>query len=249
MRRCSPRSSFLTSYSVAPRSFRFADATTIYSIFRAALCCPLLLTGALHAHEDRLIDESIEPPPARSPDWAESIVAPPSPSRPETFGPIVPAARQPIGALTGRIVFMNAGHGWIFDPNYWRLQRPITNEMNEDYGNIDQMNFFATYCFNAGAVIVPLRPLGQQTNEVVLDNDDPGVTYAGSWIDSTSPIFYGSPGDVPYRYASFAPTETATATYTPNIPVAGFYPVYTWVRHGSDRGDQLYRIRHTGGES
>jgi hypothetical protein len=52
-----------------------------------------------------------------------------------------------------------------------------------------------------------------------------------------------------YRVASLAATETATATYTPNIPAAGFYPVYTWVRHGSDRGDQLYRVRHTGGES
>ena len=31
--------------------------------------------------------------------------------------------------------------------------------------------------------------------------------------------------------------------------MAGYYPVYTWVRHGPDRGDQLYRIRHTGGES
>jgi hypothetical protein len=121
--------------------------------------------------------------------------------------------------------------------------------MNEDYGNIDQLNMFATYCFNAGAVIVPLRPLGQQTNEVVLDNDDAGVTFVGSWQDSTSSIFYGSAGDVPYRYASFASTETATATYTPNIPATGFYPVYTWVRHGSDRGDQLYRILHTGGES
>src|SRR6266568_2351730 len=51
------------------------------------------------------------------------------------------------------------------------------------------------------------------------------------------------------RIASLAAAETATATYTPTIPVAGYYPVYCWTRHGSDRGDQLYRIRHTGGES
>jgi hypothetical protein len=75
------------------------------------------------------------------------------------------------------------------------------------------------------------------------------VTFAGSWSDSSQTTFWGTAGDVPYRFASLSATETATATYTPTIPVAGFYPVYTWVLAGSDRGDQLYRIRHTGGES
>ena len=194
---------------------------------------------------------------AALPDWSE-----PAPAKSaQEFTPVdtargvvAPAAQQPAGPLSGRIVFMNSGHGWTFETNtatpYWRLQRSVAlNSMNEDYGNLDQLNFFAAYCFNAGAVIASMRPLGQQTNEVVLDNDDAGVTFAGSWTDSTSTYYFGSPGDVPYRYSLFAATETATATYTPNIPVAGYYPVYTWVRAGSDRGDQLYRIRHTGGES
>ncbi|MEO7300002.1 MAG: immunoglobulin domain-containing protein, partial [Verrucomicrobiota bacterium] len=113
----------------------------------------------------------------------------------------------------------------------------------------DQLNLFAMYCFNAGATVVPFRPLGRQTNEAVLDNISPNVSFAGGWSDSSATsYFYGSAGQVPYRYASLAATETATATYTPNIPVAGIYPVYTWVRHGPDRCDQLYRIRHSGGE-
>jgi hypothetical protein len=226
---------------------RFCRRVGTARIFCGALA--LFVSTRLFAQEDRLIDKSIEPPTQHSADWAETVVPPPSPPIPQPFGPIAPAARQPAGALSGRIIFMNAGHGWIFDPDRWRLQRGVLNEMNEDAGNIDQLNFFAAYCFNAGAVIVPFRPLGQQTNEVILDNDDPGVTFIGSWANSTSTIFYGSPGDVPYRYASFATLETATATYTPNLPAGGYYPVYTWVRHGSDRGDQLYRIRHTGGES
>ena len=170
---------------------------------------------------------------------------------PSAFGPVAPAARQPAGALTGRIVYMNSGHGWTWSTNNgWGLQRPAAlNAMNEDYGNLDQLNFFATYCFNAGAIVASMRPLGLQTNEVVLDNDDAGVAFAGTWSDSTSTYYFGSPGDVPYRFASFSATETATATYTPNLPVTGYYPVYTWVRTGSDRGDQLYRIRHSGGES
>jgi hypothetical protein len=189
-----------------------------------------------------------------TPDWSEPVsaksaqqFAPVSPS----FSPVVPSAHQPAGALSGRVVFMNSGHGWTWSTNnYWYLQRPTAlNSMNEDYGNLDQLNFFAAYCFNAGAIDASMRPLGQQTNEVVLDNVSAGVTFAGAWTDSTSTVYFGKPGDVPYRYAALDATETATATYTPTIPATGYYPVYTWVRHGSDRGDQLYRIRHTGGET
>jgi len=196
---------------------------------------------------------------SQTPNWSEGVTAQaPVGSAPEEAarGIVGPVSRQPGGALSGRIVFMNSGHGWTSrnptngDPAYWDLQREVgLNSMNEDYGNLDQLNFFANYCFNAGAVVASLRPLGQQTNEVVLDNDNAAVTYTGIWSNSVSTYFFGSPGDVPYRYASFAATETATATYTPNIPVTGYYPVYCWVRTGSDRGDQLYRVRHTGGES
>ncbi len=164
-------------------------------------------------------------------------------------GPIAPAATQPQGALSGRIVFTSGGHGWIYN-NGWALQRGVLVDMNEDYGNHDQAAIFGYYCFNAGATVVPLRPIGHQTNEVVLDNTSAGVTYSGSWNDDTTePVYYGQAGQVGFRWAVLSASETATATYTPNIPVAGFYPVYTWVRHGADRTDQLYRIRHTGGES
>ncbi len=214
----------------------------------------LLSGGWLAAAEgppDHLIDFEAEPPLYQSADWAEPVPIAPSPERvTRGFGPVAPAARQPQGALSGRIVYMNAGHGWVYAPDYWRLQRPAPlHDMNEDYGNLDQLNFFAAYCFNAGAIVVPFRPLGQQTNEVVIDNPSSRVTWTGTWADSTSTIYYGAAGAVPYRYAALAATETATATYTPAIPETGYYPVYTWVRHGSDRGHQLYRIRHTGGES
>jgi hypothetical protein len=189
-----------------------------------------------------------------TPDWSEPVSAKPAqifPVASPASSPIVPSARQPSGALSGRIVFMNSGHGWTWYTNSgWSLQRPVAlNSMNEDYGNLDQLNFFAAYCFNAGAIVASMRPLGQQTNEAVMDNVDGSVTFAGAWSDSTSTYYFGKAGDVPYRFASFSDTETATATYTPNLPVTGYYPVYTWVRTGSDRGDQLYRIRHTGGES
>ena len=101
----------------------------------------------------------------------------------------------------------------------------------------------------AGATVVAFRPIGYQTNEVVLDNDSRGVKFSGKWFNSRSPIFFGRAGAVPYRFALLDKTESATATYTPRIPAAGFYPVYTWVRHGPDRTSQLYRILHTGGQT
>src|SRR5687767_15015350 len=161
-----------------------------------------------------------------------------------------PAQNQ--GSLSGRIVYLSAGHGWTFNNsgNFWFTQRGNSHEIVEDYGNLDQMNFFATYCFKAGATVVPFRPLGYQTNEVVLDNDSAGVRFVGTWSDSSaSSGYYGTPGDVPYRFANLATDETAAAHYTPTIPATGFYPVYTWASAGSNRGRQLYRIRHAGGES
>ena len=159
------------------------------------------------------------------------------------------AARQGTGPLSGRVVFTCAGHGWTWGGSRWSTQRGVGREMNEDYGNLDQMNFFVPYAFNAGATVVALRPIGHQVNEVVLDNTSPGVRFSGRWFNSRSPVYFGAPGAVPYRFALLAKTETATATYTPRLPASGFYPVYTWARHGLDRTSQLYRILHTGGES
>ncbi|MBA4149910.1 MAG: immunoglobulin domain-containing protein [Verrucomicrobia bacterium] len=217
--------------------------------------------GCLGEHEASEGDVVADLPP-QAPDFSEDMtgIAESSQDESQTLsivaGPIAPAGGQPAGALSGRIVYTTGGHGWTWEdrsthlPNRWRLQRGVGFEMNEDSGNLDQMNMFATYCFNAGATVVAMRPIDYQTNEVVLDNVSAGVTFGGTWNNSTATsYYYGQTGQVPYRWASLGNSETATATYTPNIPVAGFYPVYTWVRHGSDRGDQLYRINHTGGQS
>lgn len=164
-------------------------------------------------------------------------------------GPIAPSSQQPGGALAGHIIFTSGGHGWAWNGSSWSLGRPVLNQMNEDYGNLDQMSLFAYYCFNAGATVVPFRPIGNQTNEVVLDNTSPQVTWAGTWENSSSTVYYGAPGAMPYRFAAADSTQTAAATYAPAFPASGFYPVYTWALHGANRINQLYRIRHAGGES
>lgn len=222
-------------------------------VSRAVLILALGAVTASATQEDAAISwpavgpTRIESAPARAPDTVPMppVYFPP----PEPSLQVVPAGSQPTGALTGRIIFTSAGHGWTWGSSGWYTQRGVTWEMIEDYGNLDQMNLFVDYCFNAGATIVALRPIGYQTNEVVMDNVHPGVTLAGPWSDSASSIYFGAPGALPYRYANLADTETATATYTPTLPAGGFYPVYTWVLAGSNRSWQLYRVRHTGGET
>lgn len=163
---------------------------------------------------------------------------------------LVDVGAQPVGALSDKIVYTHGGHGITGDfpsAGVWSFQRPLLLSMIEDLGNQDQMTFFADYLFRAGATVVPLRPVGHQPNEVVLDNDDVEVTFSGSWSNSSSSIYFGDAGDVPYRFASTSATETAFARYRPNIPEAGFYPVYAWTSYGANRAtDQLYRINHSG---
>ena len=155
---------------------------------------------------------------------------------------------QPTGALTGKIVYVHGGHGYVASSGGgWSFQRPEIEEINEDLSNQDMMTFLVEFLWNAGATVVPLRPVGHQLNEVIVDNDDAEVTFVGSWSNSVSSVFYGSPGDVPYRYASTTATETAYARYRPNIPEAGYYPVYSWTSAGSGRVNQLYKVTHSGG--
>lgn len=160
------------------------------------------------------------------------------------------AGHQPTGALSGVVIYAAAGHGWTWNGSSWGLQRPLLLNMIEDYGNLDQLNYFVNYAFNAGATIVPLRPIGYQDNEVVLDQDDPQVSYTGGWANSSSQPYYENGvtnSGFGYRFAEASGSETATAHYTPNLPESGYYPVYTWVLDSANRTVQKYRIAHTGG--
>jgi hypothetical protein len=164
--------------------------------------------------------------------------------------PLVPVGQQPVGALTGRVVYANAGHGFKWTGSAWTTDRPLLHNMVEDFGNHDQLNFYVDYLWRAGATVVPLRPVGYQTNELIVDNTSLAAgDWVGAWSNSSSSIYYGNAGDaVPYRFAAASTTETAVARYRANIPAGGFYPVYAWAQHGGNRvPDQLYRVYHSGG--
>src|SRR5688500_10416615 len=158
------------------------------------------------------------------------------------------------GALNGKIAYMNAGHGWTYNGSSWATQRPEYQEMVEDFQTQDQITFYAQYMLNAGATVVPTRPLGHQLNQVIVDNNDAGFSVqSGTWMTNSASSTYwsntnGADTANRYRFANVSPTETAVARFTPNIPQAGFYPVYAWWNNGSNRAtDVTYRINSAGG--
>lgn len=164
-----------------------------------------------------------------------------------------PSFAAPSGSLSGKIVYTSPGHGYAWTGSTWTTGRGETNDMVEDLGTQDQMSFYAEYLLSAGATVVPMRPVGHQTNEVIVDNADAGFsTPVGSWSASTtgSPYFstHGGNDTNHYMFAATSTTETAVARFTPNIPAAGFYPVYAWALDSSNRAtDQIYRVNYSGG--
>jgi len=160
-------------------------------------------------------------------------------------------SRQPSGPLSGKLIYSSAGHGWTNDntsTSLWYTQRPESHGVVEDFGNLDQMNLYADLCFRAGATIIPLRPIGFQHIERVIDNDSGQAWFYGQWSDSASTASFGFTGaDVPYKFTAAAAKESAVARFQPVIPVTDVYPVYCWARSGADRVNQTYRIAYAGG--
>lgn len=167
-------------------------------------------------------------------------------------GPPAPVPVQRQGALSGKFIYINPGHGWLESSGSWATQRGNTWEMVEDHANADQVcNFAVQYLRNAGATVIPLRDLGPQTEMHIIDNDDAGFSISGTWYQSVGTPFWGDATDpVHYVYANTEASETAVARWTPTFSKAGLYPVFVWALDGTDRTtDARYRIVHQGGTS
>jgi len=152
------------------------------------------------------------------------------------------------GPLAGKKLVFSPGHGYQFLNGAWRWQRPLLHEIREDiHTNEIFIEVIQRYLAGAGLRVESCRERSFQTEEVIVDDRDPGYAETGSWTDSTVvPAHYGNR----YRYAASSPQESATAEFTPDIPKDGVYPVYVWFTHGANRAsDALYRVHHAGGVS
>jgi uncharacterized lipoprotein YddW (UPF0748 family) len=187
---------------------------------------------------------TIPPNDDAAPDRPGAAPAPQVGGQPPAFG-----QGQPHGALTGKTVWLSAGHGWYWSStlNRWTTQRGNNYGLVEDFSNAEAVNYYlARYLWNAGADVWLVRERAMTEHEIIVDNDDgaPAYVETGSWTTSGWPGYNGGT----YRYAASAEDLSATATWTPNLPEAGWYAVWAWYRHGTNRPtDVRYEIHHAGG--
>ncbi len=157
---------------------------------------------------------------------------------------------KPQGALTGKTVFLSPGHGWYYSSTLgrWATQRGNNGGIIEDLSNGEAvMQHLTQYLHNAGANVWTCRERDFNTHMVIVDNDAgaPAYTTSGAWSDGTAAgNWYGSD----YQFTGVSTSETAVATYAPNIPEAGYYAVYVWTPSAANRAtDATVRVNHTGG--
>lgn len=169
--------------------------------------------------------------------------------------PPAPGQGQPQGALSGRTVYVSAGHGWLWNDtlNGWRTQRPpypnppYVGPFIEDHNNAEAVNqYLLQYLWNAGALVFPARERDMNADEVIVDDDAPtGYAESGTWTTTSGTGYDG--GSYRWTYA-VSGTATATATWTTDPPADGQYAVYAWYYPGANRApDARYVVHHAGG--
>jgi len=182
-----------------------------------------------------------------------------------------PGPRQ--GALSGKVVYVSAGHGftWTDTIGRWATQRGNTNDIVEDLVSAEAVDqYMITYLRNAGATVFTARERDLNPNMVIVDADEGGTTtldgagaYSESgtgWQDAGSGFLGGlAPyqGTVnPFTSGTTRAVDgvtgpaTAWATWVPTVPADGWYHVYVSYSQGGDRAsDAHYVVRHPGGET
>ncbi len=164
-----------------------------------------------------------------------------------------PGQAQPVGALTGKTVYVSAGHGWQWNTytGRWRTQRPpypstsYDGPIIEDHNNAEAVNqYLLHYLWNAGAQVWPVRERDMNENEALVDDESPGYSGTG-WTKVTRG--YGGHSQ---EASTVTGAATATARWRADLASDGRYAVYVWFRSGADRAaDVEYIIQHAGGET
>jgi len=176
--------------------------------------------------------------------------------------PPAPGQGQPVGSLSGKTVYVSAGHGWQWSSSVWRTQRPpyptapYVGPIIEDHNNAEVVNqYLLRYLWNAGAMVWPVRERDMGDVSVIVNNDSPGAgnAYAesGGWATCADPGYDLDMFGHTCRYAAtVSGPATAVVTYSAALPADGEYAVYVWFRHSGDSPpDARYAVRHAGGDT
>ncbi len=178
----------------------------------------------------------------------------------------IPAGRLRPGSLTGKTVYVSAGHGFVYNDvlKAYATQRGNTNTIVEDFvSNETVSQFLIPMLSAAGATVRPVREPDPNPNMVIVDDGTPGYeeTGAASLYSFSTVAGFGPIPDVVSDTTSFfltgknrlvdaAATATAQAVYTPDIPESGYYNVYvTYTAFTARVDDAHYVVRHPGGEA
>ncbi|MDQ3369618.1 MAG: N-acetylmuramoyl-L-alanine amidase, partial [Myxococcota bacterium] len=179
--------------------------------------------------------------------------------------PVVVRERQGIaatGALSGKTVYLSAGHGWQYSAEAWRTQRGNTHDLVEDFITIEGVSeYLVDYLHRMGAYVVPIRESDRNPNLVIVDDDETEREGEVAELASTdqgwgrfatpftsidlAPFAMGSAGKL-----TAAGTETGRVVFPATITESGYYNVYLAYVQGADRvPDAHVIVRHAGGES
>jgi len=177
----------------------------------------------------------------------------------------------PGAGLYNRNIALWHSHGWYYEQKFdrWEWQRARVFQTVEDLLTMSYtLKYLVPMLENAGAQVFLPRERDTQVNEVIIDNDTPGVRQAyqeyasktEKWLTLSDPGFaIGNPpyesGDNPFfsgtsRYIKADSAGTAKIRWIPSLPEAGRYGVYiTYSPADSNITDARYTVFHTGGET
>lgn len=174
------------------------------------------------------------------------------------------------GALSGKTVYVSAGHGFVWRDNLnrWGTQRGNTHDLVEDFISAETVShYLVQYLRNMGAYVVPVRESDLQANIAIVDDGDDGddgdggFTTTGSFDLTPGATGYGPPSlPITDQSNPFAlggslegvadSADTGRAIWTFDVPEDGAYNVYVAYTQAPDRADDAhYIVRHAGGEA
>ncbi len=173
-----------------------------------------------------------------------------------------PQSGRPAGILSGKTVYVSAGHGWVRTDYGWRTQRGNTNGIVEDFVSIEAVNEYLIPLLHAmGAYVVAVREPDLGTPRVIVDDAD--ATLVGSATEGEPagigwgafPFPITSDADRPFEAADARSLVTSAAgggelRYALPVPEDNRYNVYVSYVQGPDRAaDAHWVVRHSGGET
>jgi hypothetical protein len=179
---------------------------------------------------------------------------------------------SPTQGLQARNIVVWPSHGWYYNDDLarWEWQRPRLFQAVED---LIPLSFVVPYLVpmleHAGANVFLPRERDIQTQEVVVDNDNPSSDRQGAYredmpkhrrafISGPTPGFArGTPPYPvnlnPFRQGTWRKVSTdsvvsARVNWIPSIPEDGKYAVYvSYAASDSNADDAAYYVRHRGG--